>query len=351
MTKNPAPLPLLTALVALCAVLGLSVVGSAAPAAAVAGGGSTPFAVTPVPAADGSSRSYFTLDGAPGQTLTDQVVISNAGKQSETLKVSAARGTTSPNTGSAFAGAFAACSGTACWLGRLPSEVSLEPGASRTIPFTVRIPAGTAPKQYLAGITVRPAADPSPVAVGGGSGSKAQAVIINEITVGVAVTVGSQLRTDLRIQGVTGAVTGSTSLLEVKVHDQGQTFVNGTGAADCTASGHSLHFPVGVNTVLPGDSGTAQVTAAGLPAGSSDCTVSIPFGKGTAHWRGSVTVPVAKVVKRVQVAPGVYAAVPPNHVPRWAIALLVTGGVVIVALIAALIVLLLRRRRQRTVAV
>ena len=348
MTKHPGPLPLLTALLSvLCAVLGLLLLPGAAPAHAVSGGGGTPFALTPAAATDGSSRAYFILDGAAGQTIHDQVVISDTGKRAETLKVSAARGTTAPNTGSAFAGAFAPCTGTGCWLSGLPAQITLQPGESRTIPFAVHVPTGTARKQYLAGITARPATDSAPVPVGGGNGSRAQAVIVNEVTVGVAVTVGSHLRSDLGIADVAGSVTGRTSLLQIKVHNAGETFLRGIGEADCTTPGRSLRFPVGVNTVLPGDSGTVQVTAAGLPAGSSTCTISIPFGAGTAHWKGTVTIPAAQVVKRVQVAPGVYAALPHNHIPTWAVALLVAGGALILALLGTIVLLLLRRRHRR----
>jgi hypothetical protein len=349
MTKNSFPRALLVAPLVLCAMLGVLMVGQAAPARAVAGGGPTPFAVTPAATADGTPRSYFVLSGSAGQILRDRIVISNMGQHSETLTVSAARGTTAPNTGSAFVSTPTGCSGTGCWLTGLPPRVSLSAGESRTIPFQVHIPAGSAKKQYLAGITVRSAVNPPPVTVGGGTGSRAQAVIVNEVTVGVAVTIGSGLRSDLDISDVAGAVTGKTSLLQVTVHNGGQTFVRGTGRADCSASNGPHRYPVDVNTVLPGDSGTVQVTATGLPAGSSQCTITIPFADGhpPAVWQGQVTIPTAHPVKRVQVAPGVYAAVPHNRVPTWAITLLVAGGALIVVLAAVVLVLLRRRRAQR----
>lgn len=343
MTKHPTAI-LLSALVALLGVLAL-----AGPAHAVSGGGEAPFAVTPAPGPDGSVRSYFTLDGRAGETLREQIVISNLDKRAETLKLSASRGATAPNTGAAFVGAFERCGGTACWISGLPAELSLGVGESRTLGFEVHVPAGTADKQYLAGVTVRPAHAAAPVQVGSGKGATAQAVVINEVTVGVAVTVGTHLHTELGIDDVTGGVTGATSLLNVKVSDPGQTFVHGTGAAVCTTAKGDLRFPVGVNTVLPGDSGTVQVTAAGLPAGDSECSVTISYCSGAkATWQGTVTVPTGRVVKRVQVAPGVYAAVPANHLPTWARILIVAGGAVIVALLLTVVVLIARRRRLQT---
>jgi hypothetical protein len=336
------PAAVLTALVALLAAL-----TPAGPAHAVSGGGAAPFAVTPTPAVNGASRSYFILEAHAGATLHDQVVVSNLDKKPQTLKISVARGTTAPNTGSAFAGAFQACSGTACWVSGLPTAIALKPGESRTLPFTVHVPAGIADRQYLSGITVRPAKNPAPVQVGGGHGAKAQAVVVNEVTVGVAVTVGTHLHTELGIVKATGGVTGTTSLIDVTVDDPGQTFVGGSGQVTCTTPRGSLRFPVGVNTVLPGDSGTVQVTAAGLPAGTYPCTVSITYAGGAAPatWQGQVTIPQAHPVKRVEVAPGVFAAVPGNHIPTWAIALIIAGGVVIVALLVTIVILLVRRRR------
>src|SRR5262249_54389762 len=149
------------------------------------------------------------------------------------LEVSASSGITAPNSGSAFAGYFQPCSGVACWLAGLPASVSLAPGARQEARFKMTVPAGTAPRQYLVGITAQPATPASAVPVGSNGKASAKAVIVQQVTVGVAITVGplSALRTRLEIREVTGGAVGRTPRLEVQVHNPGQTFVKATGNA------------------------------------------------------------------------------------------------------------------------
>jgi len=80
------------------------------------------------------------------------------------------------------------CAGPGCWVSGLPSAVTVAPGASKALRFRVRVPRGTRPAQYLSGITAQLSAHRRAVRVGGRH--SARAVIIDQVTVGVAVTIG-----------------------------------------------------------------------------------------------------------------------------------------------------------------
>ena len=69
--------------------------------------------------------------------------------------------------------------------------MTLAPGTRESIPFTVRVPAGTPRRQYLAGITAQLAAKPKATKVGQHGKATAKAIIVEQVTVGVAVTVGN----------------------------------------------------------------------------------------------------------------------------------------------------------------
>jgi len=320
------------------------------PAAAAPAGGNGQFGLTPVPDSTGRVAPYFMLTMAAGKSVTDTALVSNEGKVTEKLKLSHATGVTAGNGGSAFSREFLRCSGTGCWVSGLAGEVTLPAGAAEKLQFTVRVPAGTPPGQYLAGLTVEAATPPQSVQVGSNGKATARAVIIERVTVGVAVTVGvlSKMTTRLRIPAVSGEAIGPTARLNMELANTGQTFAHGTGKASCTAAGRSRSFAVHASTVLPHDQAVIAVNAPGLPEGvAMPCAVWLRYGNGLiARWAGSVTVPVPPRTRIVHTGPGAYSVIPVGGIPAWAIALLVIG-VLVLAAVLVLVLLRLRLRLRR----
>ena len=326
----------------------LAVVTPLLPAAAAPAGGNGQFGLTPVPDSAGRVAPYFTLTMAAGESATDTALISNEGRATERLKLSRATGVTAGNGGSAFSQEFLRCSGTGCWVSGLAGEVTLPAGTAERLPFTVRVPAGTPPGQYLAGLTVEAATPPPSVQVGSNGKATARAVIIERVTVAVAVTVGvlSRMTTRLQIPGVSGQAIGPTARLNLELANTGQTFAHGTGEASCTVAGRSHSFAFYASTVLPHDHAVIAVNAPGLPEGvAMPCAVRFSYGNGQiASWAGPVTVPAPPRARIVHTGPGAYSVVPEGGIPAWAIALLVIG-VLVLAVLAGLLLWLYRRSR------
>lgn len=262
------------------------------PAAAAPAGGNGQFGVTPVPDASGRAAAYFTLTVAAGESVTDNALVSNGGHVPENLKIGSAAGVTAGNGGSAFKQAFGGkCSGTGCWVSGLAGGVSLPAGTAEVVKFVVRVPPGTPPGQYLAGLTVEPVAKPPSKLVGKRGQASARVVIIQQVTVGVAVTVGdlSRMTTRLQIPGVSGQAIGSIGRLNVGLANTGQTFAHGTGRASCAAAGRSHSFGVYASTVLPHGQAVIAVNAPGLPEGvAMPCTcrsITVPpWSPGGPGW-------------------------------------------------------------------
>lgn len=344
--------------VALAAQLAL-----AAPAGAVGVGGSQAFGVTPVLPA-GTTGSYFQLALSPGQTRREAVRVSNASSAPLTLRLGASVGVTASNSGSAYSGAFAACASTACWIENLPPTLTLAAGTSKVVDFEVAVPPGAAPGQYLAGISAEPVSASAPVKLNSRGGASASAVIVDDVTVGVAITVGSlaQLPIHLTVTHVASTYVGTTPRLLVTVRNDGSRFAHGSGLATCRSGGRQLTFPVVVGTILPGDSAVVPVNAVGLAGtAASACEISFTYSPsgGTASdqqvvagrvaWSGSVRPPGAAPPKQVEVGPGVYRSIPASKLPGWVIALLAAAGAIVLAL-AVTVVVIWRRRRARPAA-
>jgi hypothetical protein len=330
------------AAISLAAVLGVL---SAAPTALASGPASEPFGLTPWPSAEGTVRPYFTLNVAAGESATASALVSNEGRTGERLLIGRSTGLTAANGGSSFGQAFKRCTGAGCWVTGLPATVTLPPGTGERLRFTVSVPRGTAPGQYLAGLTAQAAAKPKPVKLGSNGKATGQAIIIDQVTVGVAVTVGSlsALTTRLKIPSVSAIAIGSAVRLNIDLANTGQTFAHGTGRVSCTANRRRRSWPFYASTVLPGERAVIAANLPGLAATGMTipCSVSIGYSSGlTARWSGPVTVPGASTSRVVHTGPGAYSTIPASGIPAWATALIVIG----VLLIAAAVVLIVRVR-------
>ena len=309
-----------------------------------------PFGLIPMATPAGQYRSYFNLTVMPGGSVWDTAIITNEGKQIERLKVTVSKGATATNTATTFVNTTGKCTGTSCWVTGLPHTVTLLPGTRKAMRFRVAVPRQTRPGQYLAGITAQSAVQPGPVRVGSNGHASARAIIIDQVIVGVAVTVGSlaRLRTVLKISTVSAGWIGSTPRLYIPVRNAGQTFVRATGEVSCHSGGRPHSYQVVMSTVLPGDSAVVPINARGLSTGPAPCAVRLRDSAGhLVTWSGIVHVPPMIPTKTYHPAKGVFLSMPVRTTPPWAIALTVIGALILTALLA-LLALTVRRRRHPT---
>jgi hypothetical protein len=319
-----------------------------APASASSTPGAVSFGLTPVPTAAGQPRPYFNLTIAPGGSASDIAIVSNDGTRTERLRVGTSRGITAANSGSAFGSFSRTCAGVGCWVTGLPGTVTLAPGTGLALGFRVAVPAGTRPGQYLAGITVAAGAPSRSVRLRSHGHVSVSVVVVDEVTVGVAITVGSlaRLRTRLVVPAVTAGSFASLPRLYVHVRNTGQTFARASGTVSCRLGGQDRLFRVLIDTVLPGGQAVLPINAPGLGSGSLPCAVSLRDDVGhVVAWSGIVDAVAPTPVKTVHTGPGAYSTLPDNGVPGWAIALMVLGGLILAALVGVLV--LYRRANRR----
>ncbi|HTU73238.1 MAG TPA: DUF916 domain-containing protein [Trebonia sp.] len=291
--------------------------------------------------------AYFKLDVAPGQSVSATLVVANLGQQARTLALRYATGITAGNGGSAYLPSTERCSGPSCWVSGLPSRVTLPGGYKQLVDFTVRVPPGTRPGQYLSGIAAGDAARPKPVSLGSNGASAAQAIVLNTVTIGVAITVGdlSSLVSRLSVRNVQGVAEGRVARLNISLYNTGQTFAKGTGRASCQAGRRWKSYPVYADTVLPRDHALIAVNAPGLPQGTTtQCLIRISYGSGhVVSWHGPVAIPGAPAGRVVHVGNGAYALISQNGIPPWGVVLIIMG----LLILAGISFLLYRQRRPR----
>ena len=210
--------------------------------------------------------SYFSYSLKPGAVLSDEALVVNSGEVPVTLKLYAADGITAINGGTAFAQqgqeSPGGSRGVGGWLSLPVAEIALEPGEQRVVPFTIHVPDGASPGHHVAGLVVE--APPTP-----GDGGQFSVSVIRQVGVAVVIEVpgaavpgltqGSRLEitgAGLRQQDDQGAT------FVIAVRNTGNQLVRAEGSLRITdAFGLALaSIPFSMDTVLPGDATTFQIT-------------------------------------------------------------------------------------------
>ena len=311
------------------------------------------FGLAPAPNSQGQSSLYFHLAVAAGHSARSAIMVVNLGKVTQKLKIGRAIGVTATNGGSAYRPLAQGCAGAGCWVTGLPRQVTLPAHTEERLDFTVGVPSGTSPGQYLGGISAGPNTRPRPVILGRSKKASSRAVIVQDVTIGVAVTVGqlSRLTTQFRIPGVQGMISGPMARLNIRLYNAGQTFAHATGTASCAAGGSQHSYAVHAGTILPHDQARIIVNAPGLPEGATlPCKISLHYGNHqTVSWTGRVRIPGAPATRVIHTANGAYTVIPDGGVPPWGMALIGIGGLILAGIGGLLVRPLLARRPRRRV--
>ena len=210
--------------------------------------------------------SYFSHELAPGALLTDEALVINDGDVPVTLKLYAIDAVTAQNTGTAFANegqeSTGASRGVSRWLSPSVTEVPLEPGEELVVPFTIKVPSDASPGHHVGGLIVEARTNEEASPSGEGEAQFGVKIVRR---VGVAVVI------DVPGPHVAGLEITSAALRQqddqgatfvIGVHNTGNIFLKGQGSAvltDCNA-GELASVPLKMDTVLPGDATTFQVT-------------------------------------------------------------------------------------------
>ncbi len=294
----------------------------------------------------GEPASYFLVTGAGGSTSSESVLIANPEPYACRVELDAAYGKTATNSGDTYPFVPPGrCVRTSCWLSGLPGAVTVAARSRLAVPFQVRVPPGTAPGEYLAGVLVRPAAAAASRPHGAGVG----AVVTTSVGIGVAVRVPGPLRPSITIASVTLALDGGTPLLHIVERNTGNSWEHPAGGALIAAAPHGRALRLGLSssTLLPGDSATLTLPVVGATRGAHQTSISLWYANDTkkATWKGLLAYPGSTApAARPRTGPS-QVVITTSQTPTWVVALAAGLGVAVVALLL-LLAITLRRRRQ-----
>lgn len=99
-----------------------------------------------------AARTNFSYELDAGATKQDSFVVTNLGGKTLNLAVYAADGTTSSTGALDLLPAAEASTGVGAWVTVETPNIELAPGAQADVPFTVSVPAGAEPGDYVGGL-------------------------------------------------------------------------------------------------------------------------------------------------------------------------------------------------------
>jgi hypothetical protein len=140
----------LVALVLVGAVLAALAAPTAASAATTDGG--VAWTVQTADNTQGTGRANFTYDVAPGAVITDAMIVVNTGTEPLPLSVYAADAFTASTGEIDVLVGGQPSQGAGTWVSVIPTPLTLDPGDSAEVPFTIAVPADARPGDHAAGI-------------------------------------------------------------------------------------------------------------------------------------------------------------------------------------------------------
>lgn len=251
-----------TALAALLAAL--AVLGFTAPATA-AGENDVTWTVRTGSNDLGADRTSFAYTVNPGGSVDDTLVVANHGAAALDLAVYAADGYTTESGQLDLLTTDETSSGVGAWVDADAGSITVQPGATVDVPFTVRVPDSATPGDYVGGIVTTL------------TQSDAEEGINVDRRLGVRVTlhVGGEVQPSLAVEGVSVAYHGNLNpfatgdaTLSYTLHNTGNAVVSAQQVASvagpfgwASAEAGDLEAPP---QLLPGESWKVTVPVDGV---------------------------------------------------------------------------------------
>ena len=206
----------------------------------VGGQGKPSFGIRPAQQGIG----HFTYSLEPGESTTDEIVATNSGDANVTLRIYTLDAHSSSNGGLIFPGGEGSTNpGAGAWLSLSISQVTLEPGAEITVPFTFTVPLDATAGEHVAGIVAENA---EPIT----SGPNLTIPVVQRAAVPIWETVPGPITTGVEIDSVRYATTGGEPAFDVEMTNTGNISLDSVvGTLQIADQAHApvCSLPVEVN--------------------------------------------------------------------------------------------------------
>lgn len=281
-----------------------------------AAGGQASFSMQPVVYSPSNvlTKSYFIFDGKPGIVEKNSIRVTNTGNIPGTANLYAVDATTAQTSGAVYLSKDSPRNDVGAWATLAVSQITLNPGQSRTVSFQVAIPANARPGQHLGGIVAENAAQQTSTSTKNNNTFqvKVKTLTIVAIQVNLPGTPVEQLAaTSIQSGGdngyqriLIGLGNGGNVMLKpfgsLQISNaQGQVVKNITLKLDTFLPETSISYPV-------------NITGQALGAGDYQAALTLTYGDGKVlHYTTNFTITQQQLAQvfsssKTQVSPGLF---------------------------------------------
>jgi hypothetical protein len=225
----------------------------------------------------------------PGASSTQMVHVSNPHDKAALVKLRGVDVFTGASMGFGFTAVTESVHADGGWVSVPTSELTLGPGESRDVPFTINVPADARPGQHFAGVAIyTPVTTPNVTQPNGKVA--VQMVIQPQRVIITKIDLPGQVSPQLTVTGARPVATTDGVALAVSVANQGTALASGSGVI--TVPSTSLRYEFNIEAFVPGT--TAEVLVPWtktVTPGQHDVQAQLIYdGDRSATWSGTIDV-------------------------------------------------------------
>jgi hypothetical protein len=234
----------------MCAFAFALLLGGAIPVqTAHAEGGTAAFSIRPAAphSTTAAAVPYFVLSLKPGASVQSTVRVTNTGTARGNVALYPVDATTGQTSGIVYLSHRAPRSDVGAWMTVTAPQLTLNPGQSQTVAFTVVVPSGVRPGQHVGGLVAEN------LAVQSASNNNVQISIQHLSIVAVQVNVPGLQSQHLEATSIQAGGAHNYQILFVTLHNVGTQMMKPSGTLQVTdMAGHSLKKEkLTLDTLLP----------------------------------------------------------------------------------------------------
>jgi hypothetical protein len=244
-----------------------------------------------------SNGDFFSVELNPGETATLSGLIGNGSEIPVTATMYAADAYSGVNGGFILNESDEPVSAPTTWLDFPTTTHEFQPNEGLNTNFTVTVPEGTPPGQYITGIAIE-TANANPM-----SGS-ASLLVKYRLISAVLITVPGKVTPDFELEGVSIATDGQTTSITGGISNTGNIRLRPEGTLKVTdAKGTTVvDSPIKMSSVYAGDTTTYEITLPS-PIAEGSYTVSVDLKDPDTGAVASIADQKVTVAKPVEPAP------------------------------------------------
>ena len=277
----------------LCVVAAIGLVASMVSVApASAGKMGDIVAATPAEGSKLAPGGFYLLDLKPGESATQQLVVSNTNKHSVVANVEPVDAITSDVTGVQVNAPGSPKATTSKWIVVSSPQITLSPNEKRTVSFTVHVPKDVGPGQYLAAMSASsplPADANAQKPVGANQAGFSLSLQMQR-AIAVEVDVPGPRAPELAVTGAEPKPTPDGVELDIHIANNGNAFAHGSGTVRVASTKTDYAFKIDTFVSKTAIVYPVKWTKNVVP-GVHDVQVDLNYEDGKhVAWNGSINI-------------------------------------------------------------